>query len=91
MNQNSPEDVSALLGDVNELVDNNHCHIDTSHIISAEIGAYNSSANGGHNEQSQCFDDDSFIQTAFGNPDLTCVAVASQGLCSTLAASGIDK
>ena len=34
MNQNSPEDVSALLGDVNELVDNSHCHIDTSHIVS---------------------------------------------------------
>ena len=44
-----------------------------------------------YNEQSQCFDDDSFIQTAFGNPDLTCEAVASQGLCSTLAASGIDN
>jgi len=34
MNQNSPEDVGALLGDVNELVDNSHCHIDTSHIVS---------------------------------------------------------
>ena len=34
MNENSPEDVSALLGDVNELVDNSHCHIDTSHIVS---------------------------------------------------------
>ena len=89
MNQNSPEDVSALLGDVNELVDNSHCHIDTSHIVSAEIAANNGSAE--HNEQAQCFDDDSFIQTAFGNPDLTCVAVASQGLCSTLAASGIDN
>ena len=34
MNQNSPQDVSALLGDVNELVDNSHCHIDTSNIVS---------------------------------------------------------
>ncbi len=34
MNQNSPQDVSALLGDVNELADNSHCHIDTSHIVS---------------------------------------------------------
>jgi len=37
MNQNSPEDVSALLGDVNELVDNSHCHIDTSHIVSVSL------------------------------------------------------
>ena len=29
MNQNSPEQVAALLGDVNELVDNDHCHINT--------------------------------------------------------------
>ena len=44
-----------------------------------------------HNEQAQCFDDDSFIQTAFGNPDLTCAALSEQGLCSTLVASGIDN
>ena len=37
MNENSPEDVSALLGDVNELVDNSHCHIDTSHIVSVSL------------------------------------------------------
>ena len=39
MNQNSPEDVGALLGDVNELVDNSHCHIDTSHIVSVSKNA----------------------------------------------------
>ena len=39
MNQNSPQDVSALLGDVNELVDNSHCHIDTSHIVSVSKNA----------------------------------------------------
>ena len=39
MNQNSPQDVGALLGDVNELVDNSHCHIDTSHIVSVSKNA----------------------------------------------------
>ena len=39
MNQNSPQDVSALLGDVNELADNSHCHIDTSHIVSVSKNA----------------------------------------------------
>ena len=34
MNQHSPEEVAALLGDVNELVDNDHCRIDTSQIVS---------------------------------------------------------
>ena len=63
-------------------------------LLQAEISAGNSRPlddRVNNNEQSQCFDDDSFIQTAFGNPDLTCEAVASQGLCSTLAASGIDN
>ena len=40
MNQNSPQDVSALLGDVNELADNSHCHIDTSHIVSVSSKAF---------------------------------------------------
>ena len=34
MNENSPEEVAALLGDVNELVDNDHCHVNTSDIVS---------------------------------------------------------
>ena len=46
---------------------------------------------GNHEQQSQCFDDDHFVATAFGNPDLTCAAVADQGLCSSLESSGIEN
>ena len=42
MNSNSPREVAALLGDVNELVDNDHCIIETSNIHSASITASNS-------------------------------------------------
>ena len=38
MNENSPQEVAALLGDVNELVDNDHCHVNTSHIVSVSAG-----------------------------------------------------
>ena len=39
MNDNSPQEVAALLGDVNELVDNDHCTIDTSNIVSVSAGS----------------------------------------------------
>ena len=94
MNSNSPREVAALLGDVNELVDNDHCIIETSNIHSASITASNSrpidirEQNGGGNT---CIDDDAFIQSAFSNPDLGCAQVAGQGLCPMLADSGIEN
>jgi hypothetical protein len=94
MNSNSPREVAALLGDVNELVDNDHCIIETSNIHSASITASNSrpidirEQNGGGNT---CIDDDAFIQSAFSNPDLGCGQVAGQGLCPMLADSGIEN
>ena len=94
MNSNSPREVAALLGDVNELVDNDHCIIETSNIHSASITASNSrpidirEQNGGGNT---CIDDDAFIQSAFANPDLGCGQVAGQGLCPMLADSGIEN
>ena len=64
-NADSPAEVAALLGDVNVLVDDDHCTIDTSGKVSASITASNSRplpdcenhAGGGN----ICFGDDAFV------------------------------
>ena len=45
MNENSPEEGAALLGDVNELVDNDHCHVNTSDIVSVSAGSIEAMTN----------------------------------------------
>ena len=94
MNANSPREVATLLGNVNELVDNDHCIIDTSGIHSASITAENSrpiDVREQHAGGASCVDDDVFVASAFANPDLTCAQVAAQGLCSMLEESGIQN
>ena len=94
MNDDSPREVATLLGNVNELVDNDHCIIDTSGIHSASITAENSrpiDVREQHAGGASCVDDDVFVARAFENPALTCAEVAAQGLCSMLEESGIQN
>lgn len=94
MNANSPREVATLLGNVNELVDNDHCIIDTTGIHSASITAENSrpiDVREHHAGAGNCVDDDVFVASAFVNPDLTCAQLSAQGLCSMLDESGLQN
>ena len=94
MNTDNPAEVALLLADVNVLVDDDHCIIDTSGIVSASITAANSRPlavrenTGGGNT---CMDDDAFVASAFANPGLTCASASAQGMCPVLEASGIQN
>eukprot|EP01048_Picozoa_sp_COSAG05_P000243 COSAG05_NODE_6_length_45604_cov_26.489660_33_plen_929_part_00 len=143
MNSYAPYEVAGLIADVNELVDNPQCHIDTSNIVSAD-GTGGSSCVDDQDGilagmrlscpsdqvacdqllsqtqafgvtmadafaegttiadvcpsaclmcpgQQQCIDDDSFIQTAFGNPGTSCAVIAESGLCDSLQESDMDN
>jgi len=91
MNSNAPSEVTSLIGDVNEMVENDHCEIDTSEIVSADITWDNSRPQDQRESHADvvCVDDDVFIQQAVGNDGVTCATAAASGLCPTLEASGI--
>ena len=91
MNTNAPSEVVSLINDVNEMVDSDHCRIDTSGIVSADITWDNSRPV--HERETHpgvvCVDDDVFVRQAFGNEGASCSGAAASGLCPTLEASGI--
>ena len=91
MNTNAPAEVASLIADVNEMADSDHCRIDTSGIVSAEMTFDNSRPVGERESHPDvvCIDDDVFVQQAFGNDGATCAGAAASGLCPTLEASGI--
>ena len=85
MNTRNPEEVVALIMNANEIMDNPHCHINTSSIVSV-----NSSGTGDNMANPVCIDDDLFIQSAFSNPGATCALMAGAGLCGTLMDSNME-
>jgi hypothetical protein len=80
----APEEKAVLVSNLNSLVEDPTCRVDTSSITSGDptAGSLPTSAT------EACTDDDSEVQKIFGDgPDVSCVSAAASGMCAVILAN----
>eukprot|EP01051_Picozoa_sp_SAG22_P019576 SAG22_NODE_3660_length_1587_cov_3.115591_2_plen_199_part_01 len=78
------DEMAVLVGDLNGLVEDPTCNVNTTAITSSDATA-------GHLNFAaveHCSDDDVGLGSAFGDEDLTCTSAAASGMCSIIEANG---